>query len=78
MKREVSVNTAAMFQFLAADGKYAKIRWVTTGDEEKCLIRVLNPGVIELIRENEDSSNASRIYPKDAGRKVKIIEVFDQ
>ena len=77
MKREVSVNTAEMFKFVSADGKYAKIRWVTTGAEEKCLIRLGNFGAIELIREGDDSSNVTKIYPKDVGHKVKLIEVLD-
>jgi hypothetical protein len=72
-KREVTVNTAEMFRFLAADGKYARIRWVTTGEEEKCLVKVVNPGIIELTR--EDSSQITRIYPKDAGRKVKFLQL---
>ena len=74
MKREVSVNTAEMFKFVSADGKYGKIRWVTTGAEEKCLIRLGNFGAIELIREGDD---VTKIYPKDVGHKVKLIEVLD-
>ena len=76
MKREVNTNTAEMFKFASADGKYVRVRWVTTGLEEKCLVKLGNFSTIELIREGDDPP--TKIYPKDAGHKVKLIEVLDQ
>jgi hypothetical protein len=70
------VDTKAIFNLLAADRRYVKIRWNFTGDEEIRYLRVVNPGVFDLFDKHENAFYRSRLYPEDIGNKVTLLEVM--
>ena len=72
------VDEKKVFEFIAADRKYVKLRWNATGEEEVRFLKVVNPGTFDLLHQHENSWKCTRLYPEDIGTTVTLLEVSDK
>ena len=71
------VKTEEVLKFMAADGKFVRIRWLHTGETEIHYVKVLNPGLYELRETPEKGWDCPRIYPEDIGKIIELLEVVN-
>jgi hypothetical protein len=75
-RKIIMVDSKKVFEFLAADRKYVRIRWNATGREEVRFVKAVNPGTFDLLHQHENSWRCTRLYPEDIGTMVTLVEVL--